>query len=57
MHLCVAIPLREQEVGSGSVAVSSLKTKDAVLSLIGAGLEAGTQPFNQDSPPGLLCHF
>lgn len=31
MHACVAIPLWEEEVGSGFVAISSLKTKDAVL--------------------------
>jgi len=41
----------------GVCAISSLKTKDAVLSWIGAGLEAGTQPLNQDSPPELLCHL
>ena len=57
MRVCVAIPLWEEEVGSRFVAISSLKTKGAVLSLIRAGLEAGKQPLNQDSPPELLCHL
>lgn len=55
--LCMCAWLWEQEVGSRFAAVSFLKTKDAVLSLIRAGLEAGTQTLNQDSPPGLLGHF
>lgn len=28
-----------------------------VLSLTGAGLEAGGQPLNQGSPPEVLCHL
>lgn len=38
----MAVPFWKEEVASGLVTVSSLKTKDAVLSLIKAGLEAGT---------------
>lgn len=57
MAVCVAFPLWEEEAGSRFVAITSLKVKDAVLSFIRAGLEAGTQLLNQDSPPELLCHL
>lgn len=53
VHVCVAISLWEEEVGSTFVTISSLKTKGAVLSLIRAGLEAETKHLSQGSPPAV----
>lgn len=57
MHVRVALPFWVKEVGSEFVTIGSLKTKNTVLSLIRAGLEAGAQPLNQDSLLELLCHL